>query len=52
MKKEYLKPEMVVEELLFEGMLANSTPVGDDYVTPLTNQRNNAWSQENWKTEE
>ena len=30
MKKEYIKPEMLVEEVLLEGMLAASVPFGDD----------------------
>ena len=29
MKKEYIKPEMVVEEMLLEGILAMSLPEGD-----------------------
>lgn len=29
MKKEYVKPEMVMEEILLEGMLASSTGGGN-----------------------
>ena len=30
MRKEYIKPEMVVEEMLLEGILAMSVPVDEE----------------------
>ena len=39
MRKEYVKPEVLVEELLLEGMLATSTEVGNEPVDPFANER-------------
>ena len=51
MKKEYMKPDMSVEELLVEGVLAMSgTGLGGE-GTPFTNQRQpqtNGWNKEQW----
>ena len=52
MKKEYVKPEMVMEELLLEGMLAQSggNPggevgggLGEEGEEPLSNDRRGGW---------
>ena len=53
MKKEYTKPEMAIEELFVEGVLAMS--ITDGEVEPFTNKRQpqtGGWNQEQWKTEE
>ena len=42
MKKVYVKPELQVEEILLEGMLASSDPeVTNKPVIPLSNGRDN-----------
>ena len=42
MKKVYVKPELQVEEILLEGMLASSDPeVTDGPVIPFSNGRDN-----------
>ena len=42
MKKDYVKPELQVEEILLEGMLASSDPeVTDGPVIPFSNGRDN-----------
>ena len=53
MKKEYIKPEMIVEEVLLERMLAASVSQGGDNEEPLSNKRQdrrgswgNLWSQD------
>ena len=53
MKKEYIKPEMMVEEILLEGMLASSLEVIEGEVTPFANGRRegrgtwgNLWAEE------
>ena len=54
MKKEYTKPEMAIEELFVEGVLAMSgTDLGGE-GTPFTNKRQpqtGGWTQEQWNTE-
>ena len=54
MKKEYMKPDMSVEELFVEGVLAMSgTDLGGE-GTPFTNKRQpqtGGWTQEQWNTE-
>jgi hypothetical protein len=42
MKKEYVKPEMVMEELLLEGMLALSGNL-DEKEEPLSNEHRGSW---------
>ena len=40
MKKEYVKPEVLVEEMLLGGMLAmSSTDITDKPVIPFSNKR-------------
>lgn len=39
MKKDYVKPEMLVEEVLLEGMLAASVGPDDDNIDAGTNKR-------------
>ena len=52
MKKEYLKPEILIQELLIEGIIATSDPeVTDKPVVPFTNKYQGGWSQEQWNTE-
>lgn len=54
MKKEYIKPEIFVEEILLEGMLATSVPVNeeesDEFDAPGRQDRRgrwgNLWSQD------
>ena len=46
MKKDYVKPEMLVEEVLLEGMLAASVEITPGPVRPKSNERQNdrgAW---------
>ena len=46
MKQNYIKPEMTVEEITVETMLAMSTdriPVGDGTKPPAANGRRGEW---------
>ena len=46
MKQNYIKPEMTVEEIAVESMLAASTdriPVGDGTKPPAANERRGEW---------
>lgn len=46
MKQHYKQPEMIVEELVLEGMLALSSdriPVGDEVKPSATRERRGSW---------
>ena len=54
MKQNYIKPEMTVEEIAVESMLAASTdriPVGDGTKPPAANGRRGEWG-DLWYEEE
>ena len=50
MKKEYIKPDIFVQELIVEGVIATSAApeVTDKPVIPFTNKYQGGWRQEEW----
>ena len=49
MKKEYIKPDIFVQELIVEGVIATSAPeVTNKPVIPFTNKYQGGWRHEEW----